>query len=100
MSRFNALISTMNDEISNVQADPGLTSIWWATWTRDLQTIDALYELNSKKPGVTQNPYEPLVKEIPLRIRALELDDPNLGGDPWKTDLSNLREKHLHRLRK
>ena len=33
-------------------------------------------------------------QDIPLTVRQLELTDPNLGGEPYKSRLTRLKIKH------
>ena len=34
------------------------------------------------------------VEDIPLRVRALELTDPNIGGEPYRSEFKRLQLKH------
>lgn len=52
---------------------------YWNAWMRRLQINDILNQ------GVA---------EIPLRVQQLQMIDPGLGGEPYKTELETLRNKH------
>ncbi len=58
---------------------PPYPPVWWGSWVRRLQIMD---QLNAS------------VADIPLRVRALELTDPNLGGEPYRTEFKRLQTKH------
>jgi len=60
---------------------PPYPPVWWRAWMRRLQIMD---KLNTD------------VEDIPLRIRALELTDPNLGGEPFRSELKRLQIKHAN----
>ena len=53
--------------------------MWWNAWLRRLQIMDRLNES---------------VADIPLRVRALEFTDKNLGGEPYRSQLKRLELKH------
>jgi len=53
--------------------------IWWRAWLGRLKIMDRLGES---------------VTDIPLRVRALELVDVNLGGEPFKSEFKQLQVKH------
>ncbi len=53
--------------------------VWWRAWLGRLQIMDKLNQS---------------VEDIPLRVRALELTDPNLGGEPYRSEFKRLQLKH------
>lgn len=58
---------------------PPFPKIYWQAWLGRLQIMD---ELNQA------------VGDIPLRVRALQLVDPNLGGEPYRSEFKRLQLKH------
>ena len=58
---------------------PPYPTTWWNAWLSRLKIMD---KLNTS------------VADIPLRIRALELTDPNLGGEPYRSEFKRLQLKH------
>lgn len=63
-------------EPDNTGAYPQL---WWNAWMRRLQINDILDE------GT---------QDIPLRVRQLRMTNPELGGQPYKSELGRLENKH------
>ena len=55
---------------------------WWHAWMRRLSINDMLNVDTT---------------EIPYRVRQLRLTDPDLGGEPYKTELERLENKHALR---
>lgn len=53
--------------------------MYWNAWMRTVQIMDLLNEN---------------VKDIPLRVQQLQLTDPNLGGEPYKSEMKRLEIKH------
>lgn len=60
---------------------PPFPPVWWRAWLGRLQIMDRLNQA---------------VADIPLRVRALELTDANLGGEPYKSQFKELQLKHAH----
>jgi len=54
--------------------------MWWKAWLRRLQIIDKMDD--------------EWVKDIPLRVRALEREDPALGGELYRPGFKHLELKH------
>jgi hypothetical protein len=52
---------------------------WWNAWMQRLRINDILNE------GT---------QDIPLRVKQLRLTDPNLGGEPYKSELERLENKY------
>jgi hypothetical protein len=94
LDKFNELITKLYEEQDRVQTDPELREVYWATWMRVFQTIDALNMKLTTTPSAP-NPYEKLAKEIPLRVKQFQqTEDINLGGEPYKTELQRLARKY------
>jgi hypothetical protein len=94
LDKFNELITKLHEEQDRVQTDPELREVYWATWMRVFQTIDALNMKLMTTPGAP-NPYAKLTKDIPLRVKQLQqTDDINLGGEPYRTELQRLARKY------
>lgn len=55
--------------------------MWWEAWMRRLQIVDQIGDKEGKA-------------EIPLRIRALEREDPALGGELYRPEFKRLELKH------
>ena len=55
-------------------------TLWWNAWLRRLMIADTLAQATS---------------EIPLRVGQLQLIDPNLGGDLFKSEFQKLRSKYV-----
>ncbi len=58
---------------------PPYPPMWWNAWMRRLQVMDRLNQSAS---------------DIPLRVRALGFTDPNLGGEPYRSEFKRLELKH------
>jgi len=69
---FNALIVGFMNE-------PQKPDFYWQSWVRRLQ-INDLLDTNTQ--------------DIPLRIRALRASQPDLGGEPYKSQLEELERKY------
>ncbi len=67
---YTRLIEGLNNE---------MPPIWWNAWMRWFQIADHLNENTS---------------DIAPRVSQLELADPNLGGEPYASELKRLRNKH------
>jgi hypothetical protein len=64
--------------IRGIQQAP-FPSVWWNAWLRRLQINDRLNQGTA---------------DIPLRVRQLRLEDPNLGGPRYRAGLEALAEKY------
>jgi len=64
-----------------IQGLPAHSDRWWHAWMRSLQIRDGL-------SGDTAD------SEIYLAVRQLELEDARLGGEPYRSALIKLRDKH------
>ncbi len=71
---YDVLIAALETE-----DHPDLRRIWWNAWMRRLQISDALGD------GAD---------EIPLRVRQLAMMYPDLGGEPFRSELNRLAVKH------
>jgi hypothetical protein len=70
---YNKLIAGLRPE-NNVYPPA-----YWNAWMRSLQIMDAM----------GQN-----LKDIPLRVQQLQMSDPNLGGEPYISQMKRLEIKH------
>lgn len=70
---FNTIISGVPPENGKYPA------VWWNAWMRRIQLMDKLNEFT---------------KDITMRVRQLEMTDPELGGEPYKSELKRLALKY------
>lgn len=70
---FNTIISGVPPE------DGKYPAVWWNAWMRRIQLMDKLGEFTS---------------DITMRVRQLEMSDPELGGEPYKSELKRLALKY------
>ena len=61
------------------QDDPELKRLWWNAWMRRLQISDRIDQGTDV---------------IALRVRQLEITDPSLGGEPFRSEMKRLELKH------
>ena len=73
---YDTLISGLESE-----DEPQLKRIWWNAWMRRLQISDKLNQGTDV---------------IALRVRQLEVRDPSLGGEPFRSEMKRLELKHAH----
>ncbi len=59
--------------------EPPFPAIYWNAWMRWFQISDEFGEHTA---------------DIPLRVSALRRSDPNLGGEPYRTQMQRLANKH------
>ncbi len=71
---YDTLITGLDGE-----DDPQLKKLWWNAWMRRLQVSDQLNEGTA---------------DIQFRVRQLEVIDPSLGGEPYRSELKRLELKH------
>jgi hypothetical protein len=53
--------------------------LWWNAWMRRMQIMDKLGQFTS---------------DIPLRVRQLQITDPQLGGEPYQSEFKRLSLKY------
>ncbi len=73
---FDTLINGLQNQ---TDAQGKYSELFWHAWMRRLQVMDKLNQ------GVA---------DIPVRVNGLEGMDPGLGGEPYRSTLRTLREKH------
>ena len=71
---YDTLIAGLESE-----DEPQLKRLWWNAWMRRLQISDKLNQ------GT---------EVIALRVRQLEVRDPSLGGEPFRSEMKRLELKH------
>ncbi len=76
VQRFDTLINGLQNQYDE---QGRLSELFWHAWMRRLQVMDKLNHATA---------------DIPIRVNGLEGIDRGLGGEPYRSTLRALREKH------